>query len=670
MAELIAGARTRLQDALTETFDEERARFDRLLPGSGRAPGLAADLRDAAAAVRASPRRGRRPRHDPATATRTAARRMRSNGVSPRSSEAADAGGDLGLATEAARAAHDDAVRADGLPVAMCIVLAFVGGTGVGKSTLLNALAGETVSPASVRRPTTSQPVAWVPADERSGAGRRCSSWLGVQDVREHGANDLGPVAILDLPDMDSVASEHRVRVEAILPRVDAVAWVTDPEKYHDAALHDDFLRAWLPRLARQVVDRSTRRTVSVPRMGGGSVATLKPDLAAARSAGRTQVQVLLTSAAPDAGRRGLRAVAVRRGRGQGRSCGPGWPRPWSTSCVASPATPASIRAGPRRRSSMPGRDRRRSRRPWTPSCASVDLPGLERQAEAATRARARARGTGPMGRITSLAVSGVRSRDAGRRSRRLPRALARPRSAHAGRRGDPHRCRRRFGRPARPFGRSLPRPWSRPSCAAGSSEPSTGPSAVSVRSSRRPAAVVGHRVPADARDGRYRPGRRMDRDPGILGGPAPGSVEVPIFGSCRCRSRAWWSCPRSSATCSRGCSGSHAGWIGRRWARRVRDRVAAAVQDEVSQRGLSPLDALEDARRRLWMAATQHRPVLRPPLSGLARVHTPVLEEHFEDGTDQARAGTRDVTARPHSLRRRAARGRRRPRRRRLRGP
>ena len=33
----------------------------------------------------------------------------------------------------------------------------------------------------------------------------------------------------------------------------------------------------------------------------------------------------------------------------------------------------------------------------------SVDLPGLERQAEAATRARARARGTGPMGRITSL---------------------------------------------------------------------------------------------------------------------------------------------------------------------------------------------------------------------------------------------------------------------------
>ena len=37
-------------------------------------------------------------------------------------------------------------------------------------------------------------------------------------------------------------------------PRVDAVVWVTDPEKYHDAILHDDFLADWLPRLDRQVV--------------------------------------------------------------------------------------------------------------------------------------------------------------------------------------------------------------------------------------------------------------------------------------------------------------------------------------------------------------------------------------------------------------------------------
>jgi len=58
MVELIADARTRLQDALTETFDEERARFDRLLPAAGALPELAADLRAAAAAVRALPTTG------------------------------------------------------------------------------------------------------------------------------------------------------------------------------------------------------------------------------------------------------------------------------------------------------------------------------------------------------------------------------------------------------------------------------------------------------------------------------------------------------------------------------------------------------------------------------------------------------------------------------------
>ena len=179
-----------------------------------------------------------------------------------------------------------DAIRRMGFP-GDAYVLAFVGGTGVGKSTLLNALAGETVSPASVRRPTTSQPVAWVPAAEREALGPLLE-WLGVQDVREHGANDLGPVAILDLPDMDSVASEHRARVEAILPRVDAVAWVTDPEKYHDAALHDDFLRAWLPRLASPGRHRQQGRP---PGRGGWAADPQRPGSGPRRHPGRRWVR-------------------------------------------------------------------------------------------------------------------------------------------------------------------------------------------------------------------------------------------------------------------------------------------------------------------------------------------------------------------------------------------
>ena len=48
---------------------------------------------------------------------------------------------------------------------------------------------------------------------------------------------------------------------------------------------------------------------------------------------------------------------------------------------------------------------------------------------------------------------------------------------------------------------------------------------------------------------------------------------------------------------------GLHAGHVARGWAGDVRRRIATAVETEVGQRGLAPLDALEDARSRLWTA-------------------------------------------------------------------
>lgn len=55
MAELVADAKRRLDEALSATFEEERARFDALLPPPGVLSDLAADLRAAAVAVRALP---------------------------------------------------------------------------------------------------------------------------------------------------------------------------------------------------------------------------------------------------------------------------------------------------------------------------------------------------------------------------------------------------------------------------------------------------------------------------------------------------------------------------------------------------------------------------------------------------------------------------------------
>ncbi|HET9085245.1 MAG TPA: GTPase [Candidatus Limnocylindrales bacterium] len=55
MVELVAHAKQRLDEALTTTFEEERARFDALLPEAGVLTALAAELRAAAADVRALP---------------------------------------------------------------------------------------------------------------------------------------------------------------------------------------------------------------------------------------------------------------------------------------------------------------------------------------------------------------------------------------------------------------------------------------------------------------------------------------------------------------------------------------------------------------------------------------------------------------------------------------
>ena len=68
----------------------------------------------------------------------------------------------LGVPTDDAEAIARDLAERLGFP-AETYVLALVGGTGVGKSSLLNALAGSSVSDASARRPTTAEPLAWVP---------------------------------------------------------------------------------------------------------------------------------------------------------------------------------------------------------------------------------------------------------------------------------------------------------------------------------------------------------------------------------------------------------------------------------------------------------------------------------------------------------------------------
>ena len=123
-------------------------------------------------------------------------------------------------------------------------VVALAGATGSGKSSLFNALVGAEVARVGVRRPTTSTPTAAVWGGEPAG---ELLDWLGVGSRHlvegdgpgEH-VGSLDGLVLLDLPDVDSRETQHRVEAERVLELVDLFVWVTDPQKYADARLHDD----------------------------------------------------------------------------------------------------------------------------------------------------------------------------------------------------------------------------------------------------------------------------------------------------------------------------------------------------------------------------------------------------------------------------------------------
>ena len=121
-------------------------------------------------------------------------------------------------------------------------VVGLFGATGSGKSSLLNALVGEEIARAHVRRPTTAEPLAvsW----DAAGAAPLLD-WLAVHDRHER-AEPIDPRAakliLLDLPDFDSVETAHRAIAERLAEQVDALVWVVDPQKYADAVLHTEFL--------------------------------------------------------------------------------------------------------------------------------------------------------------------------------------------------------------------------------------------------------------------------------------------------------------------------------------------------------------------------------------------------------------------------------------------
>ena len=127
-------------------------------------------------------------------------------------------------------------------------VVAFAGGTGSGKSSLFNKVSRLSFADVGVKRPTTAR----VTACSWSDDAEALLDWVGVDRERRItqggeldgvGEEKLAGLVLLDLPDHDSVEPAHREVVDRVLPLVDLLVWVVDPQKYADDALHSGYLR-------------------------------------------------------------------------------------------------------------------------------------------------------------------------------------------------------------------------------------------------------------------------------------------------------------------------------------------------------------------------------------------------------------------------------------------
>lgn len=106
------------------------------------------------------------------------------------------------------------------------------GSTGAGKSTLYNSLLGEEVSAAGILRPTTRQPVLChhpLDADVLVTGPATETSRIVAHDAVPRG------VALLDAPDLDSLATENREIAAQLLEAADLWLFVTTASRYGDA---------------------------------------------------------------------------------------------------------------------------------------------------------------------------------------------------------------------------------------------------------------------------------------------------------------------------------------------------------------------------------------------------------------------------------------------------
>jgi hypothetical protein len=117
------------------------------------------------------------------------------------------------------------------------LTIGLLGGTGVGKSSIMNALAGSEVASTSHRRPHTDQVLVYrhFEANPLPALALGDVPWREI----EHKSHVVKHILLCDLPDFDSLMGRHRDHVLGFLEHLDILVWITSPEKYGDGLFYE-----------------------------------------------------------------------------------------------------------------------------------------------------------------------------------------------------------------------------------------------------------------------------------------------------------------------------------------------------------------------------------------------------------------------------------------------
>jgi hypothetical protein len=113
------------------------------------------------------------------------------------------------------------------------LIVAFMGGTGVGKSSLLNRLAGQAIARVGVERPTSREVTLFL---HRSSAIQHLPPGLPLESIKisQHDDDENSHMVWIDMPDFDSVELSNKRLVLEWLPHIDVLIYVVSPERYRD----------------------------------------------------------------------------------------------------------------------------------------------------------------------------------------------------------------------------------------------------------------------------------------------------------------------------------------------------------------------------------------------------------------------------------------------------